>query len=66
MLLMGLSLCMVLQNEWVICRVFRKNYGGKKTHVSAMMKFEVESTGNGLDSSVILITTSYRFCSCHL
>ncbi|XP_054804947.1 NAC domain-containing protein 100-like [Prosopis cineraria] len=39
------------KNEWVICRVFRKNSGGKKTHLSAIMRFE--STGNGLSSSVL-------------
>ncbi|XP_028763501.1 NAC domain-containing protein 100-like isoform X1 [Neltuma alba] len=35
------------KNEWVICRVFRKNCGGKQIH----MRFG--STGNGLGSSVL-------------
>ncbi|KAI9086398.1 hypothetical protein K1719_031482 [Acacia pycnantha] len=40
------------RKEWVICKLFWKNYGGKKTH----MRFEVESTENGLGSSVLLPT----------
>ncbi|KAF7838480.1 NAC domain-containing protein 100-like [Senna tora] len=37
------------KNEWVICRVFQKNSGGKKTHISGIMR--LESIGNELGSS---------------
>ncbi|KAK4264172.1 hypothetical protein QN277_025381 [Acacia crassicarpa] len=38
------------KKEWVVCKLFWKNYSGNKTH----MRFEVESTENGLGSSVLL------------
>ena len=34
----------VLQNEWVICRVFQKSSGVKRTHISGMMM--LDSYGN--------------------
>ncbi|XVE56906.1 hypothetical protein DITRI_Ditri04bG0048100 [Diplodiscus trichospermus] len=34
------------KNEWVICRVFQKSCGGKKTHISGLVR--VGSFGNGL------------------
>ncbi|KAI4335977.1 hypothetical protein L6164_014561 [Bauhinia variegata] len=39
------------KNEWVICRVFQKNSGGKKTHISGIMS--LDSFGNELGSSVL-------------
>lgn len=33
-----LFLVLFLQNEWVICRVFQKSCGNKKTHVSGMVR----------------------------
>ncbi|KAK7317246.1 hypothetical protein RJT34_01306 [Clitoria ternatea] len=37
------------KNEWVICRVFQKCSGGKKTHISGIIR--LESFGNELGSS---------------
>ncbi|KAJ1406293.1 NAC domain [Sesbania bispinosa] len=37
------------KNEWVICRVFQKSSGGKKTHISGIMR--LDSLGNQLGSS---------------
>lgn len=35
--LLTLFLCfLVMQNEWVLCRVFQKGSGGKKTHISGL------------------------------
>lgn len=42
---------LLLQNEWVICRVFQKNSGGKKTHISGIVR--LGSFGNELGSSVL-------------
>ncbi|XP_057952639.1 NAC domain-containing protein 100-like [Malania oleifera] len=39
------------QNEWVICRVFQKNSGGKKSHISGLVK--LNSLGHELNSSVL-------------
>ncbi|WCJ35918.1 NAC domain containing protein 100 [Euphorbia peplus] len=38
------------KNEWVICRVFQKSSGGKKTHISGLMRLG-SSFGNDLGSS---------------
>ncbi|XP_054806350.1 NAC domain-containing protein 100-like [Prosopis cineraria] len=38
------------KEEWVVCRVFRKTSGGKKTHISVVKR--LECIGNGLDSSL--------------
>lgn len=38
-----------MQNEWVICRVFQKSSGGKKTHISGLMI--LGSFGNELNPS---------------
>ena len=43
--------CAVLQNEWVICRVFQKSSTGKKIHISGIMRSD--SFGNELGSSVL-------------
>ena len=45
---------MILQNDWVICRVFEKTSGGKKTHISDIKRFE--SNGNGLGSSSVSLS----------
>ncbi|KAL5746852.1 hypothetical protein ACOSQ2_024149 [Xanthoceras sorbifolium] len=37
------------KNEWVICRVFQKSSGGKKTHISGLLR--VGSFGNELGPS---------------
>ncbi|KAJ7956417.1 NAC domain protein [Quillaja saponaria] len=37
------------KNEWVICRVFQKSTGGKKTHISGLMR--LGNFGNELNSS---------------
>ncbi|XVF54335.1 hypothetical protein PTKIN_Ptkin05aG0173100 [Pterospermum kingtungense] len=37
------------KNEWVICRVFQKNSGGKKTHISGLIR--AGSFGNELGPS---------------
>ncbi|KAI9086395.1 hypothetical protein K1719_031479 [Acacia pycnantha] len=42
------------KNEWVICRVFEKTSGGKKTHISDKKRFE--SIGNGLGSSSVSLS----------
>ncbi|KAK7304641.1 hypothetical protein VNO77_42526 [Canavalia gladiata] len=39
------------KNEWVICRVFQKSSGGKKTHISGLMM--LDSFGNELGSSAL-------------
>ncbi|KAH1074567.1 hypothetical protein J1N35_026895 [Gossypium stocksii] len=39
------------KNEWVICRVFQKNSGGKKTHISGLVN--MGSFGNELGPSVL-------------
>ena len=39
-----LFVIVVLQNEWVICRVFQKSSGVKRTHISGMMM--LDSYGN--------------------
>ncbi|KAH9740169.1 hypothetical protein WN944_005552 [Citrus x changshan-huyou] len=39
------------KNEWVICRVFQKSGGGKKTHIQGMVK--LGSFGNGIGSSAL-------------
>lgn len=39
----------VVQNEWVICRVFQKSSGGKKTHISGLVR--MDSYGDQLRSS---------------
>ncbi|GMJ00013.1 NAC domain containing protein 100 [Hibiscus trionum] len=36
------------KNEWVICRVFQKNSGGKKTHISGLLN--IGSFGNEISS----------------
>lgn len=41
----------MLQNEWVICRVFQKSSAGKKTHISGIMR--LDTLGNDLGSSVL-------------
>ncbi|KAJ4835395.1 hypothetical protein Tsubulata_010559 [Turnera subulata] len=41
------------KNEWVICRVFQKNSGGKKTHISALGGLNSNSYGNGLRQSIL-------------
>ncbi|XP_065877586.1 NAC domain-containing protein 100 [Euphorbia lathyris] len=40
------------KNEWVICRVFQKSSGGKKTHISGLMR--LGSFGNDLGASSAL------------
>ena len=45
--ILTLSLCFFFvfsQNEWVICRVFQKCSGGKKTHISGLVR--LSSYGN--------------------
>lgn len=42
---------LVLQNEWVICRVFQKSSAGKKTHISGIMR--LDTLGNEFDCSVL-------------
>ncbi|KAF5730164.1 NAC domain-containing protein [Tripterygium wilfordii] len=37
------------KNEWVICRVFQKSAGGKKTHISGLMN--LGSIGNDLSTN---------------
>ncbi|CBI15205.3 unnamed protein product, partial [Vitis vinifera] len=39
------------KNEWVICRVFQKSSGGKKTHISGIGR--LSSYGNELNPSVL-------------
>ncbi|KAJ9677450.1 hypothetical protein PVL29_022440 [Vitis rotundifolia] len=39
------------KNEWVICRVFQKSSGGKKTHISGIAR--LSSYGNELNPSVL-------------
>lgn len=39
------------KNEWVICRVFQKSPGGKKTHISGFSR--LSSYGNDLPPSVL-------------
>lgn len=39
------------QNEWVICRVFKKSLSGKKTCHSGIMR--LESLGNEMSSSIL-------------
>ncbi|XAR71257.1 hypothetical protein NMG60_11028438 [Bertholletia excelsa] len=34
------------KNEWVICRVFRKSSGGKKTHISGLARMELQGGSN--------------------
>ncbi|XP_050220817.1 NAC domain-containing protein 100 [Mercurialis annua] len=39
------------KNEWVICRVFQKSSGGKKTHISGLVR--LNSFGNELGPSIL-------------
>lgn len=39
--------CIQLQNEWVICRVFKKTSGGKKIHISGLL------SSNTIDDEMI-------------
>lgn len=41
----------VSQNEWVICRIFQKSSGGKKTHISGLVR--LGSLGNELRPSLL-------------
>lgn len=41
----------LLQNEWVICRVFHKTAGGKKIHISGLMR--PNTTENELPPSLL-------------
>lgn len=41
-----------MQNEWVICRVFQKSSGGKKTHITGLVR--ISSYGNELRPSSLL------------
>ncbi|CAI0454076.1 unnamed protein product [Linum tenue] len=41
--LFSLLCSIILQNEWVICRVFHKSDGGKKVHISGLVRM----TSNG-------------------
>lgn len=41
----------VFQNEWVICRIFQKCSGGKKTHISGLVR--ESSFGNELRPSLL-------------
>ncbi|KAG8659541.1 hypothetical protein MANES_02G047801v8 [Manihot esculenta] len=40
------------KNEWVICRVFQKSSGGKKTHITGLVR--ISSYGNELRPSSLL------------
>ncbi|MCD7447515.1 hypothetical protein HAX54_031011 [Datura stramonium] len=40
------------KNEWVICRVFQKSYGGKKIHISGLMKLN-SCDGNEIGNSFL-------------
>lgn len=53
----------LLQNEWVICRVFQKSSGGKKTHISGLVR--MDPYGDELRSSSQLppLTDSSPFSS---
>ncbi|KAL3568000.1 hypothetical protein D5086_030651 [Populus alba] len=42
---------LLLQNDWVICRVFEKSHGGKKTHISGLVR--LSSYGNELKPSIL-------------
>lgn len=39
------------KNDWVICRVFEKSHGGKKTHISGLVR--LSSYGNELKPSIL-------------
>lgn len=41
----------VVQNDWVISRVFQKTCGGKKIHISGMKR--MDSEGNAMDISTM-------------
>jgi len=40
-----------LQNDWVICRIFEKSCGGKKTHISGLVR--LSSYGNELKPTIL-------------
>lgn len=42
-----------VQNDWVICRVFQKSCGGKKVHISGMIRCNYPA-GNGVENSSLL------------
>ncbi|CAK7322948.1 unnamed protein product [Dovyalis caffra] len=43
--------CEILKKEWVICRVFQKSSGGKKIHISGLVK--LSSYGDELKPSIL-------------
>lgn len=40
-----------MQNDWVICRIFEKSCGGKKTHISGLVR--LSSYGNELKPTIL-------------
>lgn len=45
---MGFLICSGFpQNEWVICRIFQKSSGGKKTHISGLTRLSSFNGGSG-------------------
>ncbi|EXB31943.1 NAC domain-containing protein 100 [Morus notabilis] len=45
------NLAKTTKNEWVICRIFEKSSGGKKTHISGLVR--LSSYGNDLGPSLL-------------
>lgn len=44
----------LLQNEWVICRVFQKSPGGKKTHIQGLVKLGSFGNNTMINPSSVL------------